>query len=253
MAYLLIFLFGLIWGSFLNVVIFRLRENEQFFFGRSHCRTCGRKLEVRDLIPVISFVLSGGKCRYCSKRLSLQYPAVELVTAGLFLLNFYFFNLGMLGSVELGRNFVLISVLIVIFVYDLRWLLVSDAIVVPSIIFFSIFSLFSGRTLTDLIIALGLGFSFFAVQYYFSGGKWLGSGDLRLGLLLGAVFSWPQVLLALFLTYLIGGAISVALLLSGKVSRKTPLPLGVFISLSALITLFFGEALVNWYLTFLWF
>ena len=253
MEYLLIFLFGLIGGSFLNVVIFRLYEGEQFFFGRSKCRSCGQKLKARDLLPIVSFLLSGGKCRYCQKRISWQYPAVELVTAVLFCVNYYFFTSGQFNAIELIRNFILLAVLIVVFVYDLRWMLVSDLIAVPAIVIFFIFSLVLGRTLPDLLISLVIGFGFFALQYYLSSGKWLGAGDLRLGLLIGAIFAWPGVFAVLFVTYLIGGAVSVILLLSGKAGRKTAVPLGVFIVPAILLVLFFGERLINWYLALLWF
>jgi leader peptidase (prepilin peptidase) / N-methyltransferase len=253
MEYLLIFIFGLIGGSFLNVVIFRLYEGEQFFFGRSKCRSCGQKLTSRDLLPVVSFLLTGGKCRYCQKKISWQYPAVELVTALLFCTNYYFFTSGQFEALELIRNFILISVLVVIFVYDLRWMLISDLVAVPAIIIFIIFSLVLGRTLSDLVLSLVIGFGFFALQYYLSSGKWLGAGDLRLGMMVGAIFTWPGVLAVLFVTYLIGGVVSVSLLLSGKVGRKTAIPLGVFIVPAMLLVLFFGNTLINWYLSLLWF
>lgn len=147
----LIFLFGLIIGSFLNVVIYRLETGETVVSGRSHCRDCGHVLEWYDLMPVLSFFALGGKCRYCRKKISWQYPAVEIATGILFVAIFSIF-----GGSAVGGNFTsqsllfifyflfIISSLIVIFVYDLRHYIIPDKVVYSAIIVSIIYLLFFG-------------------------------------------------------------------------------------------------------------
>ncbi len=247
MFYLLILALGLIWGSFLNVVIFRLKNEEQFLTGRSRCLKCNNKLKALDLLPLISFIFLRGKCRYCRKNISWQYPLVELFTALLFLLNFHFLVIGNFNQLEFFRNLIVISALIVIFVYDLKWMLISELIIIPAIFLVAGFNWFLGYSLTDFLIAVSIGFGFFAIQYYLSGGRWLGSGDLRLGIFIGVLFFWPQVILTLFLTYLIGGFIGSILLITKVADRKSKIPLGVFIVPAILLVLFFGNFLIDWY------
>ena len=149
MFYILIFLLGLSVGSFLNVVICRLETKEPIFLSRSHCPKCGALLKWSDLIPLVSFLIQKGKCRYCGKKISWQYPIVEITTGLLFLLifNFQFFILrqGFDGQAIFNQfpifqflnllfYFFIASVLIVIFVYDLKHYIIPDKIVYPAII-----------------------------------------------------------------------------------------------------------------------
>ena len=146
MSYFLIFIFGLIIGSFLNVVICRLKTKESIFFTRSKCPKCGVVLKWYDLIPVLSFLIQKGKCSYCRGKISLQYPIVEIITGLLFLqiFNFKFLILNeflILNYLNLFYYFLIISFLIIIFVYDLRHYIIPDKIVFPAIIIAVIFNL----------------------------------------------------------------------------------------------------------------
>ncbi|MBU1136824.1 prepilin peptidase, partial [Patescibacteria group bacterium] len=148
LIYFFIFLFGLSVGSFLNVVIFRLEKDKLILSGRSKCPKCKTVLKWHDLIPVLSFIFTWGRCRYCQKKISWQYPMVEIFTGIIFLLIFKQFSLpageaGILNfqTLELFYYFIIVSFLIIIFVYDLRHYLIPDKIVFPAIVIAVIFNL----------------------------------------------------------------------------------------------------------------
>jgi len=241
---LFIFIIGLIVGSFLNVVIWRLHSGEPIVFGRSQCPRCQAKLRPKDLIPLLSFIFLQGRCRYCRQPISWQYPLVEFATGLLFLLAYSCHPQPLIFF----RDAVLISILIVIFVYDLRWQLIPDQITIPAIILLFIFSLLLGSSLWLLIFSVLVGFGFFGLQYLVSSGRWIGGGDLRLGALMGATLGWPLLIVALLIAYIIGAAVSMILLILGKAKAKTPIAFGTFLALGILIALFWGERIISWYL-----
>ncbi|MFH1461148.1 MAG: prepilin peptidase, partial [Patescibacteria group bacterium] len=148
MSLVLIFIFGLMIGSFLNVAICRLETKEKILISRSHCPRCGTILKWFELIPILSFLIQKGRCRYCGKRISFQYPMVEIFTGLLFFLIFNFqfsifnkFSIFNFQTLELFYYFIIVSFLIVIFVYDLKHYLIPDKIVFPAIIIVLLFNL----------------------------------------------------------------------------------------------------------------
>ncbi|HNP75378.1 MAG TPA: prepilin peptidase [bacterium] len=268
MSFFLIFVLGAIVGSFLNVVILRLKSGEKISGWRSHCPHCRHDLSPLDLIPVISFFLRRGRCRYCRKNISWQYPLVELATALLFV-GFFWFNLERFDCIDawtclfplavnwqliaaLLRDWVFVSVLLVIFVYDLRWYLILDRVTVPAMIVAVLANLILGLSWPSLLCGALIGGGFFWLQYVISSGKWIGGGDLRLGLLIGLMVGWPNVLVALFIAYLIGAVFSLYLVIGGKKKMKSPLPFGTFLAIATGLTMIWGEAIVNWYLSLLY-
>ncbi|MFA5877818.1 MAG: prepilin peptidase [Candidatus Staskawiczbacteria bacterium] len=243
-------LLGLIVGSFLNCVIFRLEKKESFLRGRSYCPACHHQLSWRDLVPVLSYISLSGKCRYCKKGISIQYPIVELATAALFLLVFWHSGF----QVDLEFEFlILISTLsIIIFVYDLKHYIIPDRVVFPAIFLALIFDLqffvlgqFS--TLSSAIIASGL----FLLIFLVSKGKWLGFGDVKLVFLMGLILGFPNILAALFLAFFIGGIIGIGLIIAGKKGMKSEIPFGPFLITGTFLAIFFGQNLINWYLNLL--
>jgi len=251
LIYIFIFLFGLIIGSFLNCLIWRLHKQESLL-NRSYCPKCRRQIAWYDNIPVLSFILLSGKCRHCHKPISWQYPAVEMVTGILFLLTFYFnYKLQITNYkllIILLRDWFLISIMIVIFVQDLRWYVILDKVTLPACLIVLLLNLFLGYSLWNLLISGIISGSFFLLQFIISGGKWIGGGDIRLGMLMGLALGWPPVLVALFLAYLIGSIVSLVLVMSGKKGWQSTMPLGIFLSTATIITLFWGEQILNWYL-----
>lgn len=238
-----IFLFGLIIGSFLNCLIWRLHKKESLV-NRSYCPKCGKQIAWHDNIPVLSFIMLFGKCRHCKKPISSQYPVVELITGVLFAAAYYF---NPEFTIRLARDWFLISVMIVIFIYDLRWYLILDIITLPACLIMLILNLIIGFNLWNLLISGIIGGSFFLIQFVISKGKWIGGGDIRLGLLMGLSFDLPGVLAAIIISYFIGSAAGMCLVLARKKKFSSRMPLGVFLASGAIIILFWQDNILNWY------
>jgi len=264
------FLFGLIIGSFLNCLIWRLHKKESMM-GRSYCPKCLQKIFWYDNIPLFSFAFLGGKCRHCRKKISWQYPLIELTTGVLFvvafLLNFQFspeasgFNtisndsifqfLNPIFAINLLRDWYIIAIMTIIFIYDLRWYLILDIVTLPACVVIFLLNLALGITWQNMLISGIIGGSFFLIQFLISRGKWIGGGDIRLGLLMGITLGWPLVLVAILLAYFVGSLVGVGLILNKKKQWGSQIPLGIFLSTATIITLFWGEAIINWYLNLL--
>ncbi len=262
--YLLIFLFGLIVGSFLNCVIFRLEKNQGFLRGRSHCLHCKHVLAWRDLIPLLSFIILRRRCRYCKEPISWQYPLVEITTGLLFLLilNFEFliFNQFLTFNFQF-LNFIyyllIVCFLIIIFVYDLRHFIIPDKILYPAIVISFLYLITRDQlsvinnqlsVINYLFAAFGASI-FFLIIYLVSRGKWLGFGDVKLVILLGLFLGWPKIFLALFLSFVIGGIIGIGLILFGEKKLKSEVPFAPLLISGTLIAFFWGKQIIAWYLS----
>jgi prepilin signal peptidase PulO-like enzyme (type II secretory pathway) len=259
--YIFVFLLGLAVGSFLNCIIYRLEKNESFLKGRSYCPNCHHTLAWQDLIPIFSFLILKGKCRYCGKKISLQYPLVELATGILFFSIFYsIFQHSNIPTFQQSIQFLYLSIvssfLIVIFVYDLKHYLIPDKVIYPAIALALIFNfqfLISKQLLIFkyAILSAVLASAFFLSIFLISRGKWLGFGDVKLGFLMGLFLGFPKILVALFSAYLIGAIIGIGLVLAKKKTLKSEVPFGPFLVSGTFIALFFGNQLINWYLGFI--
>src|SRR5680860_312346 len=239
--------FGLIIGSFLNCFAWRLYKEESIM-GRSYCPSCRHQLNWYDNIPLLSFVLLHGKCRHCKKKISWQYPIVEFITALLFALSFASNSSANDIAFLLARDWLLISGLVLIFIYDLRWQLVPMLLVWPLTAIIIIFNLFLGIPWQEILMFGVLGVVFFLIQYIITKGRGLGEGDIWLGLLIGVSFpSFDLLALSLILAYFVGAIVSVGLLVSGKKELKSKVALGPFLAFGAIITLIYGHSIINWY------
>ena len=251
-----IFLFGLIVGSFFNCVIYRLEQKQSFLKGRSFCPHCKHILFWQDLIPVFSFLFLKGKCRYCQKRISWQYPLVELATGILFvlLLNFSPFGRSLVGGEFLIFNFIISCFLIIIFVYDLKHFIIPDKIIYPAIGIALIYNFYQLLTthyplpivLNNLYAAFGAA-GFFLFIVLVSRGKWMGVGDIKLAFLMGLLLGFPYILVALFFSFLIGAIIGIGLILAKRKTMKSEVPFGPFLVIGTFTALFWGEIIINWY------
>lgn len=243
----IVFIFGLIIGSFLNCLIWRLHKEESMW-GRSYCPKCKKQIAWRDNVPVFSYLFLLGKCRHCKKKISWQYPVVEFVTGVLFVIAFLI-NFETMEYLKIIRDLLIISVMIIIFVYDLRWYMILDIVTLPAIIIFFIINLFLGFPWLGMLVAGFVGGGFFLAQFIVSKGRWIGGGDIRLGLLMGVALGRLDLLiLALMLSYFSGSIIGVFLILFKKRKWSSEVPFGVFLSISTLVALFWGDIIVNWYL-----
>jgi len=252
-----VFLLGLIIGSFLNCLIWRLYKKEGMW-NRSYCPLCRKQIAWYDNIPVFSFIILGGKCRHCRKKISWQYPIVELTVGLLFALAFYLnlihiddfsqiFNFKFL--ILNLRDWFLIAVMTVIFIYDLRWYLILDEVTLPALLLVSVANIFLGVGWFGLLVSAIIGGSFFLIQLLVSKGKWIGGGDIRLGLLMGAALGrFDLLIVALMLSYFSGSIVGVGLILLKGKKWNSQVPFGVFLSSATIVTIFGGQAILDWYL-----
>ena len=252
LIYLSIFVFGLIFGSFLNCVIYRLHSGESFLKGRSFCPNCQHILSWPDLIPVFSFLILKGKCRYCHKPISLQYPLVELATGTVFLLIFWNLEFGIW---DLLFRLLISCFLIIIFVYDLKHYIIPDQVIYPAIVIAFLYNIYQFTidnqqlTINNFLSAFGAA-AFFLTLVLISHEKWLGWGDVKLAFLMGLFLGWPKILVALFLAFFIGAIVGVALIILAKKTLKSEIPFGPFLVSGTFLALFFGQKILDWYLNF---
>lgn len=247
MAYtIFIFLFGLVFGSFYNVVGLRVPQKESIVHPPSHCTNCNRQLKMIDLVPVLSYVFLGGKCRSCGYTICWIYPAIEIWTGVLFA--FAYWRLG--WGIEFIVALLFISLFVIIIVSDLAYMLIPDRV----LIFFLPF-LVVGRVLSpltpwwDCLVGAVVGFGILYVIAVISNGG-MGGGDIKLFFLIGLVLGTINTLLTLFLAAVIGMIVGVIILFKRKQGRKTPFPFGPSIALAAIIVYFYGDSLINCYLGF---
>lgn len=252
-------LLGLITGSFLTCLIWRLHTRKSLG-GRSQCPDCNHIISWFDNIPVLSFLLLQARCRHCRKKISWRYPIIELITAILFTLLFSRL-LVLYGSPEvwsnvawltLLRDVVFVSALVIVFVSDILWYIIFDEVVLPAALVVGGLNIILGTSWQNLLISATIGSGFFLIQFLISRGRWIGGGDIRLGLLLGLGLGWPFILPAIFLAYFSGAIVGLGLLFFHKRGWKSVMPLGTFLAVSGIVVLFFGSEIINWYLALIY-
>lgn len=255
MMFITVFIFGLVVGSFLNVVIWRFHAKESILTGRSHCPKCRHVLGLSELVPVVSFIFQKGKCRHCRKSISWQYPLVELSTAILFLIAYlpYDLRLTNYNFFLLARTWFVIAVMIVIFVYDLKYYLILDKIIYPAaaVIFLTspfVSTVLNWRGVADVFFAAAICAGFFLLQYLISHGKWIGGGDVKMGAFMGLILGVKGALTALFFAYVIGAIFGLVLVAVNKKTMKSQLPFGTFLAVGTLVAMFWAEPIIRWYL-----
>lgn len=241
---LIIFVLGLVIGSFLNVLIYRLPRKIGFVRGRSFCPNCKKKISWFDNVPVLSFLILKGHCRFCKQKISLRYPLVEILTGGVFALS-YLSNLSLLSNI-------LFAGLIVIFFIDLEHQIIPDEITVPLVIIFSlncIVQVIAGLQTTDYcllqFLTAFLSFLFFYLIFLATKGKGMGFGDVKFAFLMGLVLGWPKIIVALYIAFLTGAFIGVILILKGKAKLKQKIAFGPFLALSTVLSVIWGEKIIS--------
>jgi leader peptidase (prepilin peptidase) / N-methyltransferase len=252
-------LLGLFVGSFLNVCIDRLPQGQSIVTPPSHCPECNRKLRFIDLVPIVSYLTLRGKCRYCRAPIPIRLPIVEGITALAFGLLYWQFGPGL----ELAALLVYFSILTLIFFVDLEHLLVLDKVTYPAMAIAFVFSFFRPeiRTFTHFWPGLGVesallgGISGFAVMAFIVviaqavyGREALGWGDVKLAALIGLMTGFPLVFVALLMSWIIGGLMAVILLISKIKSRKDVIPTATFMAITTMITLVYGQTILQWYI-----
>ncbi len=266
MNILILLILGLCLGSFINAFVFRLHEknnkkyskvNLSILNGRSICPNCKHELGPPDLIPLFSWLFLKGKCRYCFAPISAQYPLVELITAILFLLSYVYwpYSFETSGVVLLCFWYVLLTGLISLALYDFKWLLLPNKLVLWMTIIWSlgllIVNLVLNRYYMHIIICLVSGliiFGFFYLIFIISQGKWIGGGDVKIGFLLGLIVATPiNSLLVIFLASLLGTFYSLPSIVNKKRKINSHIPFGPFLILATILVFLFGARLLSWY------
>lgn len=246
------FVFGTIVGSFINAVEYRLYRREPIAkkrggrFARSQCPHCGRQLKALELVPILSYAVLLGRCRTCHAPISPQYPLVEAATGVLFVLSFWLFGFS-LAAVAAS---LFCAVLVFLFVYDVKYQLVPDVVTVPAIVValplqWWIFD----YSFQSLLIGAAVGGGFFALQYVVSRGRWVGGGDIRMGVLMGVLLGMTGILVALFLAYVVGAVVALGLLATKRLTLQSKMPFGPFLAAATVVTFLYGSELVDWYLS----
>ena len=236
-----IFVLGLIFGSFYNVCIYRIPTNEDIFISRSRCFSCGKTLAALDMIPILSYVFLGGKCRYCQSKFNIRYPLIELLTGLLFCFTYY--RTGF--NVSLVPNLILVSLLIIITFIDLDHMIIPHSLTITGMVIALAWQLYS-QNLSWLSITLGfiIGFGIPGVIAFFGG---MGGGDVMMGAMFGLFFGFKHTLALLMISFIIGGVYSAFMLISKRKGRKEMLAFGPFLAIAGLIVLWYGAEILTWY------
>ncbi|MBA3679127.1 prepilin peptidase [Candidatus Saccharibacteria bacterium] len=253
---LLLFLLGLSFGSFVNAWVWRLKTGRSISTGRSMCPSCKHQLAWYDNIPVISFVFLQAKCRYCKKPISWQYPLVELATTLLFVGIYLHFSPISIQTWTVLALWCLASVfLVAAFVYDYKWMLLPDRFMLPVIAIGIVLVTMSGvqngwQSVVPQLIAATVFTSIYLAMWFFSGGRFLGDGDIRLALAMGLLLAVPQLLVAVFVAYVVGAGVGVYLVAQKGRKRTDQLAFGPFLIIGLYFGLFWGEQIAHWYLRY---
>lgn len=244
LVFVTVFCIGLIVGSFLNVCIIRGERGESIG-GRSRCFHCKKTLSIIELVPVISFLLQKGRCRTCGAVLSLQYPLVELGTAIAYAGVFFFVRDTLAFSFSsflfLLSLFVGIAAVMVIFVSDLRFTIIPDGALFV-LFAVAVVALFLQPQSQEKTFITALIFSLLLFSlWFFSKGKWMGFGDVKLIFVTSLLAGYPASLIAFLFSFWLGGIAGIALLVSGNTSLKSKIPFGPFILAGTLLAYFLTE------------
>lgn len=288
MDYYIIFILtlgGLVFGSFAGAQVWRLRARQlaedkttgepydkaeyrqligltkhRLRDDYSHCLHCQKTLKWYDLLPLVSWLSTKGKCRYCSQPIGRFEPLIELGMTTYFILSFIFWPFALTAPLEI-TGFVLWLIvgvqLVTLFAYDTKWFLLPDRVVFPLIALSSIYAVIQLARAQELVLAIlsligaiGILSGIYFVLWLISKGRWIGFGDVKLGIALGLLLGhWELAFLALFLANLIGCIIVLPGLAAGKISRTTRIPFGPLLILGFFTTALWGNAIISWYLS----
>lgn len=250
---IIIFIFGLCIGSFMNVCIYRIPLSKSIVTPRSMCPGCNRLISAYDNIPVISYIILMGKCRNCGIPISFRYPVVEIISGLTALAVFMRFGISVEGLVY----FAFISALIVITFIDIDHGIIPDTISLPGIPIGFLLASFVLPSMNYKLSLAGLlagGGSLLAVAWVYNlitKKEGMGGGDIKLLAMIGAFIGWKGVLFTIFVASASGTLVGIAVMLKTQKGMKLAVPFGPFLSIGAISYIFFGTALITWYFNFL--
>ena len=255
--YLIVAVFGLLIGSFISMLSYRL-PREMSLFGRSICDTCKRTIGIAENVPVLYYLLSGGRCRGCKGKISPRYPLIEVFTAFCFVTTTYIVRShGIIPPIfQSLEEFSLVAILFVLtmlitsFVVDLEEQILPDQITVILSLFLLFVTILSPSPLFFTSLFSGfLAFSFFLFIYLVTKGRGMGFGDVKLVFVLGALLSLKASLVWLNIAFVAGALVGLILVVLGKAKLSRAIPFGPFLITGAFVSLFFSEAIFSWYIS----
>ena len=261
---ILLFGLGLCAGSFVNALVWRVSQQSKgpkglsILNGRSVCPHCRHELAVRDLIPILSWLALRGRCRYCKKRIE-DNPLVELAAGLVFAISYLFWpiELSVNGQLVLFITWLVVSVgLLALLVYDYKWMLLPNRILYPTalvaaagrLVYIAGFSSDKSEAIVQWALAVGVASGIFWLLFMMSSGKWIGYGDVRLGLITGTVLGTPGLaFLMIFIASILGTLFVLPAIASGKTTMTSRIPFGPFLIAATYLTLLFGQSVIDWY------
>lgn len=254
---IIFFILGLIFGSFINAWVWRTENDLSVAKGRSICPKCKHKLAWYDLMPVLSYTFIRGKCHYCKAKISLQYPVVELATGLLFVAQYLLFRPAEANQWVSLIIYLILSVLLVsAFLYDAKHMELPEKYTLPAVALglLNIGLIIYWRgidSVSSQLVYMAVFLLAYIGLWYFSKGKWLGAGDIRLAAIMGLFLAPKQLLVGVFAAYLIGSIYGVYVMSRSKNKRGIKVPFGPFLIIGFYIGLFFGQVIADWYLKLL--
>lgn len=239
---LIVFIYGIVFGSFLNVCILRIPKEESVVRTPSHCFCCNHKLSLKDLIPVLSYIFLKGKCRYCGVKVSKRYPLIEVLTGILLTVTYIRYRL----SFEFIKYSVLILFLIVIAIVDYDTTDVYSSVIYTGIFIGIIFligeKIIYSQSPLNYVLGASIGFAVIGGIYLLTGG--MGEGDIEIAVLCGVYLGWRMEIYFIIFSFIIGGTIGIILILTKKKKKTDYIPLGPSLALGTLVVILFGENLI---------
>ena len=248
---IIIFILGLVIGSFSNVCIYRIPKNESIIFPASHCTSCQAPIKAMDNIPLLSYFLLKGKCRNCGENISIRYPIVEFLTGVVYILIFLIYG----RSLQTFIYAILSSALIIISFIDLDEQIIPDEISLSGIVLGFLISFFVPyisyfNSLLGILTGGGIIFLIALAGLAIFKKEAMGGGDVKLAAMIGAFIGWRYIILSLFIGFFIGAVTGIVLILSKVKNKDDIIPFGPFIVLGSILTILWGKNLLSWYLCY---
>lgn len=251
----LIFVLGVVLGSFAYVLALRSQDGRNWISGRSECEHCKHLLSTLDLVPVLSWLVQRGRCRYCKKPLSVSYPMVELGTGAVLALSWQFWPYAKVDAADyavFALWVVLATILVALFIIDIKLMLLPDKFVFPAFALAGAMQAiilsrnFNGGRLIELGSSIMVGAGLFMLIFVFSKGRYIGGGDVKFGLVFGTLLGTPFLsMLVISIASLLGTAIALPMVISKKAGMNTALAFGPMLIVSTIIVFLFGTAIEN--------
>lgn len=247
-----VFIVGIVFGSFFNVCIFRIPEKKSIFSPPSHCTSCNTRLKARDLVPILSYLISGSRCRYCKEKISSRYAIVEFLTGVVFLLVYNYYGI----KIDTIYYIVLVSLLIIITFIDIDHYIIPDGLIIIGSLFAVLFNLFIGLVsikemlLGSLICGGGMLLLIYLIELIVKT-EVMGGGDIKLFAMIGLFLGLKGGLLTILLSVYVGAIYGIVTIVYSKIKKQeysSMIPYGPFISVGALIYVLYGTKIINWYL-----